>query len=283
MEETTEIKNLEGLYNFPNDESFKANGKKLHVLSHERLANLLQELSCMTAPRSLQPAPYAGSIRTLFCAINLELNERGLLAPRFRNMRRPLAFRNPSLEDRILNNDRQVIDLHWLYSRQYEATLGKKEYQNFFRASAFDFDVASRFASEKANFDTKAGWLKLSDYEAWQLDTLQVKFYRDRFRTILRGEYRDGSRVTVGRDHVVSILKSSTLNRQRDEKHVEEWATLWTVGRMLGKDCGPVALSRMYALAMGLETAPDPSQTAKRLVMIHTRIDNFKRQLPLAA
>lgn len=62
------------------------------------------------------PLPY-GEIRTWWCLINLRLSELGLDCPGFRPNRR-VSRRDGNAytgDDTLLTNDRQMIDLHWLW------------------------------------------------------------------------------------------------------------------------------------------------------------------------
>lgn len=65
--------------------------------------------------------PYL-EVRGELCAISILLNERGDYAPRMRSMRIPESRKNSRTtypaDEHALSNDRQVIDLHWLYRKQ---------------------------------------------------------------------------------------------------------------------------------------------------------------------
>lgn len=130
-------------------------------------------------------------VREELCAISILLNERGDYAPRVRGMRIPISpkkSRSPyPVDEQALSNDRQVIDLHWLYYRRvvardtpgYEGMLDSK--------LQFDWLRASSFVNRVGSVEKKASLLGLTEYTQLQLAAIQTKQVSDRWRTIREG------------------------------------------------------------------------------------------------
>lgn len=126
------------------------------------------------------------AMRPHVCAINIELNHRGRLAPRVRPTRKKLMSRDPrqvgnfagDRKEAWKSRDRQVIDLHWVYcrnsatNRQFRPKRLKQEIAPLCWNETFDFELASQFACEKMYAQTKAENLRLSRFWELELSTL---------------------------------------------------------------------------------------------------------------
>lgn len=76
-------------------------------------ADLISTLSVLIARAFRGSAPLGyGAVRDEICAINLEMNVRQLVAPRFRPMQK-LAQKPLPGDETNMALDRQVIDIHW--------------------------------------------------------------------------------------------------------------------------------------------------------------------------
>ncbi len=272
------------IYSFPVAE---ANALRLQLnlpaKSDDQIAKGLVSVSGSKNATTGKRVTYARKVRNLFCALSLELNERGLLAPRFRRAMRPSWQSAIPDSEKDLHNDRQVIDLHWLHCRKSGKTLGKDEYCTLLVATDFNFDSASRFAAENDRSDTKARWLKLGDYVAWELAAIETKYRRERFSTLMHGKYRDEKRDMYGMTEVQSALATAAAKRKGNEDLVEGWATLWLVDRLLGNKATPTIRSQLWALATGKKIVPDPSFTTRTLLQVLAKIALYRPGVLIAA
>lgn len=125
------------------------------------------------------------TIRPSLCAISIALNERGAPAPRIRLMQKPPGFVGLNETDKLLSNDRQVIDLHWL--KLYESLEPKSPYEKLFEGAALDFGAASNFVAKVGAATTKVAVLRLTERQQLLLATLQTKKVRDRWKAISDG------------------------------------------------------------------------------------------------
>lgn len=272
------------IYRFP-DSAANALRMLLNLAanSHAEVSDALRRLSNQRASSTGKPVAYEGKVRTLFCALSLELNERQLLAPRFRFARRPGKYSLLPDDEKDLSSDRQVIDLHWLHCRKISKLIKKAEYGHLLCGAHFDFECASRFAAENDTSDTKARRLKLGDQIAWELAALETRNMRDRFGTLMHGKYRDGKRDMYGIGEVQAALETAAARRKGMEALVYDWSMLWLVDRLLGANSTSAVLSQLWALATGRERLPDPSQTKRTLVSIQEKIRTFRPNVLIAA
>lgn len=128
-------------------------------------------------------------VRNEICAINLVLNERHQLAPQFRSMRKPprVSEKKYNESDSILSNDRQIIDIHWLWlSPQKHFHIKSSEYKGLLSGQDFDWELAERFVKHVGKAGLKADLLELTELEELMLFSIQSKASKDRLSTISR-------------------------------------------------------------------------------------------------
>lgn len=106
--------------------------------------------------------PYTELGREKFCMLCLALIEHGI-APGLLDLRRSSNDpKNMSDDEKDESNDRQVLDLYWLF-RQRRASLIPKgaDFQALFEGETFDFELASEIVSKKGLARYKADKLTL--------------------------------------------------------------------------------------------------------------------------
>lgn len=214
-------------------------------------------------------AAYVG-LREEFLAVNRELNRRGItFAPRFRGNPRP-SHKAPIEAEKILGRDRQMIDLHWLFSRRARCRIASSQYEDLIEEEEFDFALAEDFASEPWTAEHKSTLLSLPQELQWQLDAIQPKGLADRFRSLLHGERtRSGRIATKGIPQIRAALEDSIANAPQMRGYVDEWVTLWLCSAMVGNK--PAAIARLYCLATGTEPM-QPSSAARKLKRVLDRL-----------
>jgi hypothetical protein len=148
----------------------------------EHLVDLLGKLSFGRSSKGAGPKLAYEQIRYALCAISILLNERGWPAPRFRPIRKPSKGTALPADEKILSNDRQVIDLHWL--RCNEKISPKPAHRALFEGESFDFARASRFVEKVGTPRVKTEDLILTERQQLLLGVLQTDPTRDRWRTI---------------------------------------------------------------------------------------------------
>lgn len=228
-------------YRFPLSQARSAiEVKGLVQLSVNELLQWLEELSSRQKP-SGTAISYSGTARTLFCAINIELNERRAIAPHFRSMQRPNRNKVQSNCESNQSNDRQVIDLHWLHCEGKRDGLDHEEFTNLFLGDQFDFDLASALASKGWSTEHKSlNILKLIDFEMHQLSWFRSKFVRNRWR----------NGVTRMNGAIERHLRSQTVRERSFKQHVEGIKKVWLAMYLAGEN-GPVSASRLYTWMTG--------------------------------
>jgi hypothetical protein len=96
-----------------------------------------------------------GTRREFRVTAHILLNERGV-APEFRDAKSGVTHNAKHFPDEAQeSNDRQVIDLHWLYLKHRDAIKPKPVIKGLFDAEQFNFDEASSFISAGGRVSTK--------------------------------------------------------------------------------------------------------------------------------
>ena len=125
------------------------------------------------------------TIRPFFCAAGMELNERGYIAPRFRPDRiPPPKGEHWSSDDTDLSNDRQVLDLHWLFCQKRPTNIENLALRELFEATEFNFDLASQIITTMGTAETKVDALGIDIPTQWELASIQTKTIRSKWGDI---------------------------------------------------------------------------------------------------
>ena len=215
--------------------------------------------------------PYA-EVRSEVCAISLELNLRGKLAPRFREFRRPP--RKPTTPDEIaLSLDRQFIDLHWLHSTGWNRIIHSDRWQlnNVLKMKTFDAWKAAMFASVPLSANEKASWLALPNNIAFQLAAIQTDAIRWRFRVANQGDVVNGQARQIGLMQVTAMLENSVMNQPHLQDYVPTWANIWMCAKLVGSQAE--VLRKFHALTVGLDEPIGQRDMARRLESVNKRVN----------
>jgi hypothetical protein len=169
-------------YRFPNDHPvFHVTFERASSAAEEVLPAMLKQVSELRSPTGT-PKGYM-TIRPVFCALSLALNQRRVLPPRIRDTRRlkPLPkTAKRSVEDHLLSNDRQVIDLHWLHCTS--TVRPEARWAKIFDPSAFNFDLASAFVGTVGSAENKVNALRLPRRAQIELAVIQSNEIYGRWR-----------------------------------------------------------------------------------------------------
>lgn len=131
------------------------------------------------------------AIRERYCALNLVLNEQGLVAPAFRKIRAPHKHENLTDGEKLLALDRQVLDLHYLHCQHRPAMFPRDALaKEIFGNPDFDFAKASKLASYFARAAIKAERLRLTQAIQKELFTLRSEEVRNAWRRVNTGRER---------------------------------------------------------------------------------------------
>jgi hypothetical protein len=195
-------------------------------------------------------------IRVRVCAINLEMNRRGIQAPAFRPSRksRPKA---PAAHERMLTRDRMLIDLHWLHSTGFRQRLSDKTFKKLLTGETFDFISASEFVTKKWATSTRVEKIMgLTEIEQVQMAVLvgrDVRFLRD-------GTLEIAERIGTG----LRGLSQKRGRLQRDD--LDDFVRLWVAER-LACGGGQRSIAVVHGWIAGIEprTAQTISAKLKRM------------------
>lgn len=178
----------DSIYTFP----FSANVLQrmqdlpLETYSSEDFINIIQKNCFEKMDEYGNRLPY-DQIRNPTVFASIILNLKGEIAPRFRPMRTPCRGGGGvdyPVEHNLLSNDRQVIDLHWIYCQKLNANVIKGYQKLFDRFSPFDVQRAAIFASKAGSRNRQSNLLGLPEIQQFQLATLQSTQVKTRWKTI---------------------------------------------------------------------------------------------------
>ena len=182
-----------GSYRFDIQEAIRERRSAVVRMRPPALYEILETLSFHREPGLGLPLSY-GDIRVWWCLINVRLNELGLDFPAFRPNRRPAKPAGGYTgDDTLLTNDRQLIDLHWLWHSGSPVT-PKPKHRTIFDtrphpetgAEAFDWELAAHFVGRVGAVKTKLEDLKLHEDEQFPLMALRSDAVKQRQADILK-------------------------------------------------------------------------------------------------
>lgn len=160
--------------------------RRVVVRMHPReLRDVLERLSFHTDRLTGRRLPYL-EIRVWWCLINLRLNELGRDAPGFRpNRGVRLSESGYSGEDTILTNDRQMIDLHWLWQSGAPVS-PKPKHRALFDSELFPWWLAARFVAFVGGIHRKLEDLRLHEDDQLCLMALRSDAVKKRQQDLMQ-------------------------------------------------------------------------------------------------
>lgn len=201
--------------------------------------------------------------RTLYCHLNLELNYRQLIAPRFRPLN-PLSkvLREPEMI--LASLDRQVIDLHWRAFSKDKPTVDIYNYEGLLQPNSFDFELAGKFAQEAWSAGAKAVHLHLTDRMQMEHAILASSEIKKKINLVLNGDVRGVLIKQRGAPQIESALRQSMLEKRTPEhiKHIPGLLDVWRARKLVGDS--PSEIAKMI-VAMTGNPALDPSSVRRKL------------------
>lgn len=169
-------------YRFPYDDPIVLDEiKRLDAIPTPQLIEYLRDISVKNGKYE----PYS-VIRPLVCATSLVLNGRRHCPPRFRQLRSLRKAPRGTVrdaEESMLSNDRQVIDVHWLWSTKQGRPTAK--WRDLLKAERFNFLRTSEFVAVVGKRENKVKELKLTEWEMFQLTTIQTEAVRNTCRHVM--------------------------------------------------------------------------------------------------
>lgn len=217
-------------------------------------ARLIERLETLMERYEQDKLRSYSTIRNEFCALSLEINRRILMAPRFRQQPKyPKLKSNQRPSDDLASNDRQVIDLHWLRCRDFQADELRAPYKRLFSGTEFDFDLASEFASKLGSPALKADEiLVLSRHEQLELAVIQSDAIRREYARLVNGVSDSGGKaIGVSRKKIYQRIKEYTRNHPQLRGREVEYTDLWLARELVGDR--PTRVQEFLKLKTGRE------------------------------
>lgn len=235
-------------------------------------ADLLEMLSNLVARafRGTAPLGYAAA-RGDICAINLEMNIRQRIAPRFRPMQKLERKPRPG-DETDMARDRQIIDLHWRAFSSSKPLSAIWKYPGIFDAPDFSFSMAERFAQEEWNVGAKSVHLHLTEQMQWEHAVIQAKSIRDKWRAIEFGIVTKGTDVKqLGAPQVEEALRAAmgTASHKHIPGLVHVWVAQWIAGD------SPARVAKWVSLMSG-EKPRDARAVRRSMNSLDTHLTKVK-------
>lgn len=244
---TTSVDASAPRYSFPGEGSKSAYPELNNAQLIGRLETLIErhqdDRSCSYA-----------EIRVEFCALSIEMNRRTLMAPRFRRQPKyPKITSKRRPGDDLASNDRQVIDLHWLRCRHFEAACLRAPYKRLFSGTTFDFDLASEFVSKMGSASDKADeYLALARHEQLELAVIQSDAIRQEFANLFNGSTdANGKKIGATRPKAFQRIKDHIHRNHRLHGHARTYIDLWVARELVGDS--PTRVREFLKLMTGKE------------------------------
>jgi hypothetical protein len=235
-------------------------------------AELIETLSKLVtrAFRGSAPLGYAVA-RNDICAINLEMNIRQRIAPRFRPLQKLERKPRPGDETEMAR-DRQVIDLHWRAFSSSKPHAAVQNYPGIFDAPDFSLAMAERFALEEWNMGAKSVHLHLTEEMQWEHAVIQAKSIRDKWRAIEFGIVTKGTDVKqLGTPQVEETLRAAMGTASH--KHIPGLVHVWVAQRIAGDS--PVRVAKWVSLMSG-EKPRDTRAVRRSMKSLDTHLTKVK-------
>ncbi|MEW8659043.1 MAG: hypothetical protein AB2603_12015 [Candidatus Thiodiazotropha endolucinida] len=207
-------------YSFIDDSVIKSYRDKLETVDDSRLNKALQKRNANSV---FSKVTLYSHMRDKYCAMNIVLNERQVIAPIFRLFRKPNRNTGLSDDEVLLARDRQVIDLHYLFiSHRNSVIPNDKQFRCLFEGDSFNYELASEFALLNWKSDTKAQRsLRLKTSIQEELWFLREKRIVDRHRGVIRSIEKMKHQI-----HELSDKPTSRIKREEIPARIEEFASL---------------------------------------------------------
>lgn len=227
------------------DESFVS---RLSLLLDSQLTSALEEIINRRGSDG-QLVAYL-NIKNECCAINVIMNQRGLLPPAFR-ANRPLPKPTKGLkptddaETRMLV-DRQIIDIHWLHCRGKRHKADSNEFANLLQGDQLNRDLAEQFALKSWTAEIKVDKvLKLIESDQWQMSVLRSKRIKDIWRN---------ARNTM-ENKIDLRLREQAVKEPTLIPYIEDLKYLWLADK-IARHLGQRIIGEVYSWLTGSQLVP---------------------------
>jgi len=174
-------KSCKSSYELPDVNILKAHVEEVKTRDYKQVRKIVLE-------GRFSRGPYVDLKRLTYLVFHLTANIHGHTAPAFRSMFSSHRSKGHSLEEELIDRDRQLIDIHYLYcNHRQNITLGKPEYIQLLGIDLveFNFDKAAAFVATRAKAETKAHeHLAIPDFIQYELSFLRCENVRNKMKSL---------------------------------------------------------------------------------------------------
>lgn len=202
------------VFDFPFEATNPHQLNRINQLAPAKCLEYLRKTSFDIKTDSRERCKYY-QIRNVVCGVNLVLNYQETIAPGFRSMRtpeKPTAGSDYSSENIFVSNDRQMIDLHWIYLKKMPVEKVKGYAALFDYTKPFNKALAEQFVTLGGKRNRKAELLGLPMFCELQLCAIRSSKTANRLATI----------ESIHKRNIRAVKEFLTLPNSRTDREVVE-------------------------------------------------------------
>lgn len=250
---------------------------------HKSSAQLAEELEQLVD--GIQAPDDYVKVRDRYCAISVALNQRGLLAPAFREFPKISAHAlKRGNEQMLIQRDRIVIDCHWLFCRAEVVEIYEGQWKGLLkRGKPLDMDRLATFAATKIKNESRAyGTLRLTDRQQCQLVALRGDSIGAQFKHLTVSTYSRSARVPSTMEPVERAINRWCEKDRRMVAHRSKYLAYAKAKALLGPGALIFEIAELAGLIMG---DPPLQESAARLTLkkLAKKMDEFNAVVTSAA
>ncbi|QIL83410.1 hypothetical protein G7047_28280 [Diaphorobacter sp. HDW4A] len=191
-------------------------------------------------------------IRLEICIQSIRLNLAGTIAPAFRPAVKGAGDFNDPIH-RLIHRDRQVVDLHWCYSRRMEFSPTEIQYTALFEdCESFDFQSAWELSGKKWSKDFRATEaLCLTPFQQCQLVVLRSEELVKREKALDEGRRGRGGAGHSKRSIAKRVIAEWAESNRRIAPHRRDYELLWLARELLASAATMKSIAQLHALMCG--------------------------------
>ena len=193
--------------------------------------------------------------REAYCALSVELNSRGLVAPAFRPSPTIPYLKNARKPSHtLIQRDRIVIDCHWLHARREIVYLSESKWRGILNMSKdFSFERVSEFASQKIKNEYRAtAIMGLTKRQQLQMLALRSEEMQELYGNLYKSIREPGKKRQPPKLELIEMAINQWCEaNSRMTQHRSQYVALAKAIELTGKS-SPAQLGELMGLMLGV-------------------------------
>jgi hypothetical protein len=215
--------------------------------------------------------------RKAYCALSIELNFRGLIAPAFRpSPTIPKSVKKYSDTHRAIQRDRLVIDCHWLHARGESVYLSESKWKGILNMSKdFSFERVSEFASQKIRNEYRAtAIMGLTTRQQLQMLALRSEEVQELYANLYKSIREPGKKRQPPKLELIEMAINQWCEADlRVVPNRPQYVALAKAIELMGKS-SPTQLGELMGLILGVPPLAE-STVRQKMIKLRKAIDKY--------